>query len=92
MRVAMAGRVAAMSCRMVTARSIPSSRAVLTLGSVCSLHEEELKPVLNLPDNISTYALLPVGYPMGKFGPVRRMAVEEITCVDQWDTPFKRPA
>jgi nitroreductase len=63
-----------------------------TLTTVCSLHEEELRPVLNLPDNISTYALLPVGYPMGKFGPVRRMAVEEVTCVDQWGAPLKRPA
>ena len=62
-----------------------------TLTTVCSLHEEELRPVLNLPDNISTYALLPVGYPMGKFGPVRRMAVEEVTCVDQWGAPLKRP-
>ena len=63
-----------------------------TLTTVCSLHEDELKPVLNLPENISTYALIPVGYPMGKFGPVRRMAVEDVTCVDQWGTELKRPA
>ncbi len=62
-----------------------------TLTTVCSLYEEELRPVLNLPDNISTYALLPIGYPLGNFGPVRRMAVEEVSCADQWGTPLKRP-
>ena len=63
-----------------------------TLTTVCSLHEDELRPILNLPDDMSTYALIPVGYPMGKFGPVRREAVEEVTCVDQWGTPLTRPA
>ena len=63
-----------------------------TLTTVCSLHEDELRPILNLPDDIATYALIPIGYPMGKFGPVRREAVEEVTCVDQWGTPLTRPA
>ena len=62
-----------------------------TLTTVCSLHEEELRPVLNLPENISTYALIPIGYPMGKFGPVRRIPVEEITCLNQWGNHLARP-
>ena len=63
-----------------------------TLTTVCSLHEDELKPILKLPDDVTTYALLPVGYPMGRFGPVRRQAVEDVTCLDQWGTPLPRPA
>ena len=63
-----------------------------TLTTVCSLREEELKPILHLPEDISTYALLPIGYPRGKFGPVRRMAVEEVTYVDRWGTALVRPA
>lgn len=63
-----------------------------TLTTVCSLHEDELKPILKLPDDVATYALLPVGYPMGRFGPVRRQAVEDVTCLDQWGTPLPRPA
>jgi len=63
-----------------------------TLTTVCSLREEELKPILHLPEDISTYALLPIGYPQGKFGPVRRMAVEEVTYVDRWGTALVRPA
>ena len=57
-----------------------------TLTTVASIHEDELKAVLNLPEDISTYALLPLGYPMGRFGPVNRLPVEEVTCVDQWGT------
>lgn len=63
-----------------------------TLTTVCSLYEDEIRAVLQLPNDISTYALLPIGYPQGKFGPVKRMAVEEVTCVDQWGTPLARPA
>ena len=63
-----------------------------TLTTVCSLREEELKPILHLPEDISTYALLPIGYPQGKFGPVRRMAVEEVTYVDRWGTSLVRLA
>ena len=61
-----------------------------TLTTVASIHEEELKAVLNLPKDISTYALLPIGYPMGRFGPVNRLPVEEVTCVDQWGTALKK--
>jgi nitroreductase len=63
-----------------------------TLTTVCSLYEDEIRAVLHLPNDISTYALLPIGYPQGKFGPVTRMAVEDVTCVDQWGTPLARPA
>jgi nitroreductase len=61
-----------------------------TLTTVASLHEEELRAILKLPEDITTYALLPIGYPRGKFGPVTRMSVEEVTCVDQWGTAFKK--
>ena len=63
-----------------------------TLTTVCSLYDDELRAVLHLPSDISTYALLPIGYPQGKFGPVKRVAVEEVTCVDRWGTAFTRPA
>ena len=62
-----------------------------TLTTVSSLHEEELRPILRLPDDISTYALVPIGYPLGKFGPVKRMAVEDVVCIDQWGQTLKKP-
>ena len=61
-----------------------------TLTTVASLHEEEIRAVLNLPKDVSTYALLPIGYPLGRFGPVTRVPVEEVSCIDQWGTPFKK--
>lgn len=63
-----------------------------TLTTVSSLYEEDLKKVLGLPDDVNTYALLPIGYPLGKFGPVNRLPVEEVTCLDQWGRTFKKPA
>jgi nitroreductase len=62
-----------------------------TLTTVSSLYEEDLKKVLGLPDDVNTYALIPIGYPLGKFGPVNRLPVEEVTCVDQWGKRFPKP-
>jgi hypothetical protein len=31
-----------------------------------------------LPPEVHSYALLPIGYPMGRFGPVRRVALEDV--------------
>ncbi len=42
------------------------------------------KEVLGLPDDIQPFALIPVGYPMGNFGPVKRRPVEEIMRWDRW--------
>jgi nitroreductase len=62
-----------------------------TLTTVISLYDDELKPILQLPADISTYALIPIGYPLGKFGPVQRLAVENVTCVDRWGSALKKP-
>jgi nitroreductase len=40
--------------------------------------------VLSLPDEILPFCLIPVGYPMGKFGPVTRKPVAEIMRWDRW--------
>jgi len=39
--------------------------------------EGEVKRVLGIPRGVHTYALIPVGWPMGRFGPVRRHPVGE---------------
>jgi nitroreductase len=62
-----------------------------TLTSVTSQYEEEMRVILGLPDFLSTYALLPIGYPMGKFGPVTRTPVEEVTWKNQYGAPFQKP-
>lgn len=40
--------------------------------------------VLSLPEDIQPFCLIPVGYPMGKFGPVTRKPVSEIMRWDRW--------
>jgi nitroreductase len=41
-------------------------------------YEAEIKALLGLPDEAETYALVPLGYPRDKFGPLRRRPVEEV--------------
>jgi nitroreductase len=58
------------------------------LTTVHLLHEEEIKAALDIPDGIDTYALVPLGYPRDRFGPLRRRPVEEIAFADAWGAPF----
>ena len=46
--------------------------------------EGEVKALLGIPDDVLTYALMPVGYPEDKFGPVKRRPVNEVTYADRW--------
>ena len=47
--------------------------------------QDAVRKVLNLPETFAALCLIPVGYPMGKFGPVSRRPVDEIMRFDQWD-------
>ena len=46
--------------------------------------EGEVKAVLGIPEEVQTYALMPIGYPRGKFGPVTRRPVAEVAHADRW--------
>jgi nitroreductase len=46
--------------------------------------ESEVKALLGLPDDVSTYALMPIGYPQDKFGAVRRRPLSEVAHADRW--------
>lgn len=46
--------------------------------------EDEVKALLGIPDDVLTYALMPIGYPQGKFGPVVRRPVAEVAHADRW--------
>jgi hypothetical protein len=43
----------------------------------------------SLPADVHSYALLPIGYPMGRFGPVRRVPVADIVYEDRWGQPYQ---
>jgi nitroreductase len=46
--------------------------------------EDEVKAVLGVPDDIHTFAMMPIGWPLGRFGPVARRPVAEVTFADRW--------
>ena len=50
--------------------------------------EGEVKALLGIPEDVFTYALMPIGYPDGKFGPVKRRPVNEVAFADHWDTAW----
>lgn len=46
--------------------------------------EQEVKDVLGIPDDVDTFAMMPIGYPQGKFGPVVRRPISEVAHEDRW--------
>ena len=51
--------------------------------------EGEVKALLRLPDDVSTYALMPIGYPRDKFGPIRRRPLSDVACADRWGDAWR---
>jgi len=51
--------------------------------------EGEVKALLGIPDDVFTYALMPIGYPEDKFGPVKRRPVSEVAYVDHWGSAWQ---
>jgi len=62
-----------------------------TLTAITTQYEDEVRAILGLPEHIITYALIPIGYPQGKFGPVMRVPVEQVTWRNRYSTPFNKP-
>lgn len=60
----------------------------LGLGSTLTtrhlIFEKEAEEALGLPDGVHSYAILPIGYPMGNFGPVGRGDLSDVVFEDRW--------
>ncbi len=59
-----------------------------TLTTLHQMFETELCERLGIPDAFGVVAMIPIGYPRGRFGPVRRRPVREVTHLDQWGIPW----
>jgi len=59
-----------------------------TLTTLYLQFEKEAEAALGLPPGVHSYALLPIGYPMGRFGPVCRVALADVVYGDQWGQPY----
>jgi nitroreductase len=55
-----------------------------TLTTLYLLFEKDAEAALGLPEGAHSYAILPIGYPTGKFGPVGRTALEDVVFADRW--------
>ena len=55
-----------------------------TLTTLHLRHEEAIDGLLGVPEDAATFAMIPVGYPMGKFGPTKRLPVETVIGWDHW--------
>ena len=67
---------------LLAARALGLGAAPTTLGLA---DRDAARDVLGLPDGMEAYCLIPVGYPMGRFGPVTRLPVEETVRWDRWE-------
>ncbi|HEY2385610.1 MAG TPA: nitroreductase family protein [Candidatus Binatia bacterium] len=57
-------------------------------ATLTTLHlgfEGQIKERLGIPADVETVAMLPIGYPIGRFGPTRRTRVEDVTYWDGWN-------
>jgi nitroreductase len=59
-----------------------------TLTTRHLVYERESEQALGLPEGVHSYAILPVGYPMGRFGPVARRPLAEVTYLDRWGQSY----
>lgn len=62
-----------------------------TLTTRHLFYEKEADAALGLPDGVHSYAILPIGYPMGKFGLVKRAALGEVVYSERWGEPYREP-
>ena len=60
-----------------------------TLTTLYLQFEKEAEAALRLPLGVHSYALVPIGYPMGRFGPVRRVALADVVYEDRWCQPYR---
>jgi nitroreductase len=60
-----------------------------TLTTLYLSFEKEVEAALSLPSDVHSYAILPIGYPMGRFGPVRRIPLAEVIYEDRWGQPYR---
>jgi nitroreductase len=57
------------------------------LTTLLNSRQDELRPLLGLPPEATVGAIVPLGYPAGRRGPVRRRPLEEVVFWDVWGNP-----
>ena len=74
---------------MLAARAVGLGTVLTT---VVRHREADLKLVLGIPEGIKVMALIPMGWPQGRFGPTKREPPETVTHWDRWGVSRNRTA
>jgi nitroreductase len=59
-----------------------------TLTTRHTMYGKECDQAMGLPANYKSYAILPIGWPMGNFGPVGRGALSDVVYLDDWGKAY----
>jgi nitroreductase len=70
---------------MLAARSLGLGTTLTTIHRV---DEAAVKNILGIPADVHTFALIPVGYPLGRWGEGPRKPVSEVAYRDRWGSPL----
>jgi nitroreductase len=66
---------------LLACRAVGLGAALTTMHQV---FEDELHAYFNIPDAYGVVVAIPIGYPLGRFGPVTRIPAEQQTHLDVW--------
>ncbi|MGH7045952.1 MAG: nitroreductase family protein [Stellaceae bacterium] len=81
------GRIRGASIYPAVQNIILACRA-LGLGTLITTNhircEAEVKAVLGIPEEVDTFALMPIGWPLDPFGPLTRRPLAEVVHRDRW--------
>jgi nitroreductase len=87
-RVMQASRLAEASSVFPGVQNLLLAARALGLGAnITQWHvflEHEWRAALGLPRGVNMYAVIPVGWPLGRFGPVKRRPATEVIHRDRW--------
>jgi nitroreductase len=85
------GRSAGSSIYPAVQNMLLAARA-LGLGSTLTTrhinYEKEVDAAMGIPPGYHSYAILPIGYPMGRFGPVGRGPLSDVVYLDGWGKAY----
>ena len=85
------GRSAGSSIYPAVQNMILATRA-LGLGTTLTTrhlnYEKEVEAILGLPSGVHSYAILPIGWPMGNFGPLGRGPLNDVVYLNDWGKPY----
>lgn len=48
----------------------------------------EVDAIFGLPEDAHSYAIIPLGWPSGRFGPTRRVPIEDVAFSERWGDPL----